>query len=110
MRSHVNAANLITTGSIAAAFAALLLASDGRLGAALIAVAVAAVLDSIDGPIARRTSSGGPFGGQLDLIADHAAFAVAPAFMLHQATLHEVPLGGAAACLVFVLAGAWAPR
>jgi len=107
MRTHVNPANLCTTGSVAAAFLALVLAAEGRLGGALIAVGVAAVLDSIDGPIARRTTPGGPFGAHLDLLADHAAFAMAPAFVLHQATLGFVPVWGSAACLLFVLAGAW---
>lgn len=107
MRTQVNPANLVTTGSVAAAFAALVLAADGHFVAALVAIGVAAVLDSIDGPIARRTSGSGVFGSQLDLLADHAAFAMAPAFLLHQATLHTVPVAGPAACLLFVLAGAW---
>lgn len=107
MRAHVTAANLVTTASLAAAFAALVLAAEGRLAGALVAVTVAAILDSIDGPLARRASAQSCFGGQLDTVADHAAFALAPALMLHQATLNAVPVAGFAACLVFVLAGAW---
>lgn len=107
MRSQFNPANAATTGSLAAAFAALVLAAEGKLVGALIAVAVAAVLDSIDGPIARRMPSDGGFGAQLDSLADHAAFGMAPALMIHQATLHSVPVAGPAACLLFVLAGAW---
>ncbi|HEV2770062.1 MAG TPA: CDP-alcohol phosphatidyltransferase family protein [Solirubrobacteraceae bacterium] len=107
MRAQVTAANLMTSGSLAAAFVALLLASEGHLIGGLIAVAVAAVLDSIDGPLARRTSPDGGFGGQLDTVADHAAFGLAPAFMLYQGTLDAVPVAGFGACLIFVLAGAW---
>lgn len=107
MKGRANLANLITTGSLAAAFAALVLAADGHIGWALLAVAVAAVLDSIDGPIARRMPPDGGFGGQLDSLADHAAFGMAPAVMIHQATLEDVPVAGPAMCLLFVLAGAW---
>jgi len=107
MRAQVSAANLMTTGSLAAAFVALVLTSGGRLVGALVAIAVAAVLDSIDGPLARRAPADGGFGGQLDTVADHAAFGLAPAFMLYQATLDALPVAGLGACLVFVLAGAW---
>ncbi|HEX8103193.1 MAG TPA: CDP-alcohol phosphatidyltransferase family protein [Solirubrobacteraceae bacterium] len=107
MRRQVNLANLITSGSLAAAFLALVAAAEGRIGLALIAVGVAAVLDSIDGPIARRMPPDGGFGAELDSLADHAAFGMAPAVMLYQATLHDLPGLGPAACLLYVLAGAW---
>lgn len=107
MKGQLTLANVVTTGSLVAGFAALMLAGDGRMGAALALVAVAAVLDSIDGPIARRATTGRVFGGHLDALADHAAFGVAPAFMLHESALHTVPVAGPAACLAFVVAGAW---
>lgn len=107
MKAFVNAANLITTGTLAAGFAAALLAADGRLRAAVAAVAVAAVLDAVDGPVARRTSALRRFGGNLDSLADLVAFGVAPALMLYQGVLEAVPVVGAAACAAFVLAGAW---
>lgn len=107
MRQYVNLANLLTTGSLAAGFVALVLAGDGRLGAAFAAVAVAAVLDSIDGHVARRADVTGPFGGQLDSLADLVAFGVAPALMLHESGLAAVPALGIGASVAFVVAGAW---
>lgn len=107
MRAHVTAANLVTTGSLGAAFVALVLASEGRLVGALVAVAVAAVLDSIDGPLARRTLADSGFGAHLETVVDHAAFGLVPAFMLYEATLDAVPVAGFGACLIFVLAAAW---
>ncbi len=107
MRAQVSAANLMTTGSLAAAFVAVVLAAEGRLVGALAAVVAAAILDSLDGPLARRACAEGGFGSQLDSLADHAAFALAPAFMLYQATLKMVPVAGLGASLIFVLAAAW---
>lgn len=107
MREHANLANLMTTGSLAAGFVALVLAADGRLVAAAAAVVVAALLDSLDGFVARRSSTDGRFGSELDSLADLVAFGVAPALMVYEATLHALPGLGAGAALAFVLAGAW---
>ena len=107
MREFVNSANLITSGSLAAGFAAVMLAADGRLREAAGLVVAAAVLDAVDGPLARRTSMPERFGCNLDSLADVVAFGVAPALMLERGVLHAVPVVGAGACFAFVLAGAW---
>ncbi len=107
MRAFVNAANLITSGTLAAGFSAVMLAADGRLHGAAAAVAVAAVLDAVDGPVARRTSASERFGCYLDSLADIVAFGVAPALMLYRGMLYDVPVVGTAGCLAFLLAGAW---
>ena len=107
MRAFVNAANLITSGTLAGGFAAVMLAADGRLRGAAAAVAVAAVLDAVDGPVARRRTVSERFGCNLDSLADVVAFGVAPALMLQRGVLHDVPIVGTAACLAFLLAGAW---
>jgi CDP-diacylglycerol--serine O-phosphatidyltransferase len=100
-------ANLITSGSLAAGFLAVMLAAEGRLNGAAVLVGGAAVLDAVDGPVARRTSVSKRFGCNLDSLADLVAFGVAPALMLHRGVLHAVPVLGAGACLAFLLAGAW---
>jgi len=107
MRAFVNPANAITSASLSAGFLAVLLAADGRLALALAAVALAAVLDVLDGIFARRLASSGPFGCQLDSLADLVAFGVAPALMLHEGVVRDVPVLGPAACVAFVVAGAW---
>ncbi len=107
MREWVNAANCITSANLAAGFVAVLLAIDGQLVAAGALVAVAAGLDSIDGVIARRLNVAGRFGGNLDSLADMVSFGVAPAIMLHSGSFAGLPVLGGAACLGFVLAGAW---
>jgi CDP-diacylglycerol--serine O-phosphatidyltransferase len=103
----VNAANLITTASLAAGFLAVLLAIDGNFGAAAVAVAVAVVLDVLDGLVARHWNLCGPFGRELDSLADLVTFGVAPALMLYMGGLREVAVLGGIACVLFVVAGAW---
>jgi CDP-diacylglycerol--serine O-phosphatidyltransferase len=107
VKAFVNPANVATSASLAAGVVALMLVADGRLGAGFAAVAVAAVLDSVDGYLARRSRSCGPFGCQLDSLADLVAFGVAPALLLHEGPLDAASVVGPAACVAFVLAGAW---
>lgn len=107
MRAFANTATVITSASLTAGFAAILLAADGRLRGAAAAVVVAAILDGADGVVARRLSVSGRFGRNLDSLADLVSFGVAPALMLRQGVLDAVPTLGTAVCVAFVLAGAW---
>jgi len=107
VRPFVNLANIVTSLSLTAGVVAIMLAADGRLAGALGAVGVAAVLDSVDGYLARRSRTCGAFGCQLDSLADLVAFGVAPALLLQQGPLDAMPVVGPAACVAFVVAGAW---
>lgn len=106
-KSFVNGPNLLTALGLAAGFVALMLASQGEFAWAAGAVGVAAVLDSVDGLLARRLGLSGPFGSQLDSLADMVAFGAAPGLMLYLGVLEDLPVAGVGACLAFVLAGAW---
>ncbi len=107
MREHVNPANLLTSGSLAAGFVALLLAADGRLQAAAVAVALAVALDASDGFVARAMGCGGRFGTNLDSLADLVACGAAPAFVLHTAAGGDALSPAGVAGTLFVVAGAW---
>ncbi len=107
MREHLNPANLLTSGSLASGFAALLLATDGHLVAAAVAIALAVALDASDGFVARATGCGGRFGSNLDSLADLVAFGVAPAFVLQRSVDAEALSPTGAAGTFFVLAAGW---
>ncbi|MDQ3678882.1 MAG: CDP-diacylglycerol--serine O-phosphatidyltransferase [Actinomycetota bacterium] len=108
MRGSLTAANLITSGNLAAGFLALILAEQGKYAWAATCVGVAAVLDSVDGLVARRTNTECELGSQLDSLADLVSFGVAPALLMYLSVLHSLPAAaGIGACLVFVLCGAW---
>ena len=106
MREHLNLPNLITSVSLSAGFAALLLVPT-RLGTATALVAVAAVLDGIDGALARRRGGDLTFGAQLDSLADLLCFCVVPALALHQAAQPRAASAGSIIAGLFLLAGAW---
>jgi CDP-diacylglycerol---serine O-phosphatidyltransferase len=106
-RYFVNFANLVTAASLAGGFVALILADQGEYGWAAGVLVVSGVLDLLDGPLARLFRCSGPFGAQLDSLSDMVTFGAVPAFILYQASLKSVPVAGLAACLVFVLCGAW---
>ncbi len=100
-------ANAMTSVGLAAGFGALLFAAEGRPGWAVAAIAVAAVLDLLDGPVARRSKKDDRFGAELDSLTDLVAFGVAPAVLLYGAAAEAPAALAAAGSLAFVLAGAW---
>lgn len=107
MKQFMQLSNLATSGNLAAGFLSLLLIShDDLLWGAVFAV-VAAVLDAVDGPLARATGAQSQFGSNLDSLADLVSFGVAPAYAAYVGSLHDLPAVGVAACLGFVLCSAW---
>jgi CDP-diacylglycerol---serine O-phosphatidyltransferase len=72
-------------------------------------IALAAFLDAIDGPLAlaRLRHTAGPFGCNLDSLADIVSFGVAPAVALYHAQLREVPVAGLLAAAAFCTCAAW---
>ncbi|MCC7150727.1 MAG: phosphatidylcholine/phosphatidylserine synthase [Rubrivivax sp.] len=75
--------NAITLAALFSAFYGIVMAIDGRFEAACIAVFVAAVLDSLDGRVARMTHSQSAFGEQMDSLSDMVAFGAAPALIVY---------------------------
>jgi len=107
VREYLSPANLMTSGHLVAGFLALILAAQGEFAWAAGCVGVAAVLDSVDGLVARRSRAESEFGAQLDSLADLVSFGVAPAITVYLGVLEAVPVAGIGACLGFVLCGAW---
>ena len=76
--------NLLTTGSLFAGFYGIIAAIDGRYEVAAIAVIIAAVLDGLDGRLARLTGTESEFGKQYDSLSDMLSFGAAPAVIVYQ--------------------------
>ncbi|MFL6118179.1 CDP-diacylglycerol--serine O-phosphatidyltransferase [Actinophytocola sp.] len=66
-----------------AGLSAVQFALAGQFEAAIAAIAVAAVLDSLDGRIARLLDATSKMGAELDSLADAISFGVAPALVLY---------------------------
>ena len=63
----------------------------------------AAVLDGIDGRVARMIKGQSRFGAELDSLADFVNFGVAPGLILYFWQLHELNNGGWIAAMVFAI-------
>ena len=97
--------NLVTSASLVLGFWSMTLAYNGRYVAAALAIIAAAVLDSMDGRIARATHSTSPFGVEYDSLADLVSFGVAPGFLMYAVALEALgPRGFAPAAFYTVCA------
>jgi CDP-diacylglycerol--serine O-phosphatidyltransferase len=72
------AAHAVTVVRVLVGAAAVTAALGGRLTAAATLITVCAVLDGIDGKIARWLSADSPFGALFDYFCDYLCFVVAP--------------------------------
>src|SRR5947209_732259 len=75
--------NLITLLALCAGLTAIRLAVEEKLEWAVAAIVFAALLDGIDGRIARMLKGASRFGAELDSLADFVNFGVAPALMVY---------------------------
>ena len=103
---RVLAPNLVTVLALCSGLTAIRLASEGKVEWALIAVIVAAILDGIDGRLARFLKGTSKFGAELDSLTDFVNFGVAPALILYWWLLAEMRNAGWIAALVFATATA----
>lgn len=74
--------NMITIAATCAALTGVRYALEGRWEFAVSAVLVAAILDALDGRMARLLKATSEFGAQLDSLSDFVAFGVVPALIL----------------------------
>jgi CDP-diacylglycerol---serine O-phosphatidyltransferase len=95
--------NLITLLALCAGLTAIRLAVEEKLEWAVAAIVFAALLDGIDGRIARMLKGASRFGAELDSLADFVNFGVAPALMLYFWTLHQLKSAGWIAGMVFAI-------
>jgi CDP-diacylglycerol---serine O-phosphatidyltransferase len=95
--------NLITLLALCAGLTAIRLAVESKLDMALAAIVFAALLDGIDGRVARMLKGTSRFGAELDSLADFVNFGVAPALILYFWGLHELKSAGWIAALVFAI-------
>ncbi len=97
--------NVITLLAICAGLTAIRLSTEGRMELAVAAIVFAAVLDGIDGRVARMIKGQSKFGAELDSLADFVNFGVAPGLILYFWTLHDLSNVGWIAAMVFAISG-----
>jgi CDP-diacylglycerol--serine O-phosphatidyltransferase len=100
------APNLITLLALCAGLTAIRMAFEDRYVLALAAIVFAAILDGIDGRLARFLKGTSRFGAELDSLSDFVNFGVAPALILYFWDLHELKSAGWIAAMVFAICAA----
>jgi CDP-diacylglycerol--serine O-phosphatidyltransferase len=95
--------NLITLLALCAGLTAIRLSMEEKLEWAVAAIVFAALLDGIDGRVARMLKGTSRFGAELDSLADFVNFGVAPALILYFWALHELGNAGWIAAMVFAI-------
>ena len=98
--------NIITLLALCLGLTAIRFAFEGLIEWAVTLVAAAAVLDGLDGRIARALKGTSRFGAELDSLADFLDFGVAPAIILYVSGLDQLKGPGWLAVMLFCIAGA----
>jgi CDP-diacylglycerol---serine O-phosphatidyltransferase len=75
--------NAITVGALCAGLSGVRFAIDARWEMAVAAIVVAAILDGLDGRMARLLNGTSKFGAELDSLADFVSFGAAPALIVY---------------------------
>jgi len=97
--------NVFTLLSLCAGLTAIRMAIELRYELAIVLVVIAALLDGVDGRLARALRAQSKFGAELDSLADFVNFGVAPAVIVFIWGLGGLPRGfGWIVALVFALA------
>jgi CDP-diacylglycerol--serine O-phosphatidyltransferase len=97
--------NVITLLAICAGLTAIRLSTEGRMELAVAAIVFAAILDGIDGRVARMIKGQSKFGAELDSLADFVNFGVAPGLILYFWQLHDLNNVGWIAAMIFAISG-----
>jgi CDP-diacylglycerol--serine O-phosphatidyltransferase len=98
--------NFVTLLATCSGLTAIRFAIEGRYDWAIFAVVVAAILDALDGRLARLLKGTSRFGAELDSLSDFVNFGVVPALILYFFSLKDYRSIGWIVALVFAMAAA----
>ncbi|WP_424812675.1 CDP-alcohol phosphatidyltransferase family protein [Roseococcus sp. YIM B11640] len=95
--------NLMTLVGLCCGLVAIRFGIEGRFPQAAGLIIVAAVIDGLDGRIARLLKGTSRFGAEFDSLSDFLCFGVAPALILYLWTLHHAGPLGFIPCVMFAV-------
>ena len=98
--------NFFTLLALCAGLTSIRMGIEERYELALGAIVFAALLDGIDGRVARLLKASSRFGAELDSLADFVNFGVAPAFLIFNWGLGSLKSLGWICVMIFALASA----
>ena len=95
--------NMLTLIGVCIGLTSIRFALDGKFELAIIAIIFAALIDGLDGRIARLIKGTSKVGKELDSLTDMISFGVAPAFVMYFWKLNTLERFGWLLCLVYVI-------
>ncbi len=98
--------NAVTLAALFASFYSIVMAMNGRFELAAIGIFCAAVLDALDGRVARMTNSQSAFGEQMDSLCDMVGFGAAPALIVYEWALQGLGRWGWIPAFVYIAGAA----
>ncbi|UIJ43887.1 phosphatidylcholine/phosphatidylserine synthase [Sphingomonas cannabina] len=97
------APNAVTALALCAGLTAVRFAISGQWEQAVLMIMIAAILDGIDGRIARLLRGESRFGAELDSLSDAISFGVSPALVLYLWSLTNAPRFGWIGALLYAV-------
>ena len=95
--------NMLTLIGVCIGLTSIRFALDGKFELAIIAIIFAALIDGLDGRIARLIKGTSKVGKELDSLTDMISFGVAPAFIMFFWKLNTLGRFGWLLCLIYVI-------
>ena len=95
--------NMLTLIGVCIGLTSIRFALDERFELAIVAIIIAALIDGLDGRIARLIKGTSKVGKELDSLTDMISFGVAPAFIMYFWKLNALGKFGWLICLIYVI-------
>jgi len=95
--------NMLTLIGVCIGLTSIRFALSGEFHLAIIAIIIAALIDGLDGRIARLIKGTSKVGKELDSLTDMISFGVAPAFIMYFWKLNTLGRFGWLLCLIYVI-------
>ena len=95
--------NMLTLIGVCIGLTSIRFSFNGQFDLAIIAIIFAALIDGLDGRIARLIKGTSKVGKELDSLTDMISFGVAPAFIMYFWTLSSLGRLGWLICLIYVI-------
>ena len=93
--------NILTLGGVCLGISSIKFSIDGNFNLAVTLILLAAILDSLDGRVARLIKGTSEFGKELDSLTDFVSFGIAPVFILYFWELNNYGKLGWAIALIY---------
>ena len=102
-KTRVILPNILTLVGVCVGLSSIKFAIDAKYELSIIAIVFAAIMDGLDGRIARLIKGTSKVGKELDSLTDVISFGVAPAFIMYYWFLNSLGKFGWLLCLIYVV-------